>query len=78
VAERLAACLRDLAGLGHDHHLLVAHKGILRASLVLAFGWNMLGKLPVPYDGERALVYRLTADGGIAPLDTWHLRREPA
>lgn len=77
VTGRLAACLRDLTRLGRDH-LLVAHKGILRASLVLALGWDMLGKPPVAYDGELALIYRLAPDGGIALLDAWHLRREPA
>jgi probable phosphoglycerate mutase len=62
VADRLAACLRDLARDGADT-TLVAHKGILRAALVLALGWDMLGKPPVAYDGERALLFTLAADG---------------
>jgi broad specificity phosphatase PhoE len=62
VAARLAGCLRDLAAAGGDH-VLVTHKGVLRASLVLALGWDMLGKPPVRYEPERALVYRLGAAG---------------
>ena len=62
VAERLAGCLRDLAASGSDH-VLVTHKGVLRASLVLALGWDMLGKPPVRYEPERALVYELGATG---------------
>ena len=51
-----AACA-TLAATGRDH-VLVTHKGVLRASLVLALGWDMLGKPPVRYEPERALVYR--------------------
>lgn len=65
VAERLAHCLHDLAASGRDH-LLVTHKGVLRASLVLALGWDMLGKPPVRHEPEQALVYELGADGAIA------------
>jgi probable phosphoglycerate mutase len=62
VAERLSACLADLAATGRDH-LLVAHKGILRASLILALGWDMLGKPPVRFDPERALLFELSPAG---------------
>ena len=62
VAERLAACLHDVAATGCDH-ILLTHKGVLRASLVLAFGWNMLGKPPVRFEPERALIYELGATG---------------
>ena len=47
---------------GRDH-VLVTHKGVLRASLVLALGWDMLGKPPVRYEPERALIHELGADG---------------
>jgi probable phosphoglycerate mutase len=73
VAERLRACLRDLAGRGTDH-LLVTHKGILRASLILALGWEMRGKPPVRYDPERALVFRLDPSGAPTFLEAWPLR----
>ena len=62
VAERLAGCLRDIALSGSDH-VLVTHKGVLRASIVLALGWDMLGKPPVRYEPERALVYEPGATG---------------
>lgn len=55
VTERLAACLRALAAAPEDR-VLVAHKGVLRAALVLALGWDMRGKPPVAYVPERALI----------------------
>ena len=41
----------------------MTHKGVLRASIVLALGWDMLGKPPVRYEPERALVYELGRHG---------------
>jgi broad specificity phosphatase PhoE len=65
VAERLAGCLRELAATGRDH-VLVTHKGVLRASLVLAVGWDMRGKPPVRYEPEQALVYGVAPSGALA------------
>ena len=62
VAARLAACLRDLAAEPEDR-VLLAHKGVLRASLILALGWDMRGKPSVRYDPERALIFRLDGRG---------------
>ncbi|MFO1048985.1 MAG: histidine phosphatase family protein [Geminicoccaceae bacterium] len=62
VADRLREVLRGVAADGKDA-VIVAHKGILRASLVLACGWRMLGKPPVRYEPERALVFRVDANG---------------
>ena len=62
VAGRLGACLRSLTGTGRDM-VLVAHKGILRASLVLSHGWEMLDKPPVRYEPELALIHRLAPSG---------------
>jgi broad specificity phosphatase PhoE len=73
VAERLRACLRDLAGRSADH-LLVTHKGVLRASLILALGWEMRGKPPVRYDPERALVFELDPSGAPTLVASWPLR----
>ena len=56
--------LRDIAAVGRDT-VIVAHKGILRASLVLTCGWDMLGKAPVRYEPERALIHRIDASGAI-------------
>jgi probable phosphoglycerate mutase len=62
VALRLAGFLGDLAR-EDGPRLVVAHKGILRAALVLSLGWDMRGKPPVRYDPERALLRSLDEAG---------------
>jgi probable phosphoglycerate mutase len=62
VADRLAGFLRDLAQ-EDGECLVVAHKGVLRAALVLSLGWDMQGKPPVRYDPERALLLKLDDEG---------------
>ena len=62
VAERLAAFLQDLAATDRDH-VVITHKGVLRASLVLALDWDMLGKPPVRYEPELALIHTLKPSG---------------
>jgi broad specificity phosphatase PhoE len=62
VADRLTACLQELALTGRDH-VVITHKGVLRASLVLALGWDMLGKPPVRYEPEQALIHGLEPAG---------------
>ena len=62
VADRLREVLGSVATDGKDA-VIVTHKGILRASLVLACGWQMLGKPPLRYEPERALILRVGADG---------------
>lgn len=64
VAARLGSLVADLAADGRDR-VVIAHKGILRAALVLSTGWDMLGPPPVRYDPERALVLEL--ESGAAP-----------
>ncbi len=73
VAARLAGFLRDLAVEGEDR-LVVAHRGILRASLVLAFGWDMLGRPPVRIVDDVALEHELDSDGGLAFVRSVGLR----
>ena len=73
VADRLAACLRDLAAVGRDR-LIVTHKGVLRASLILALGWDMRGKPPVRYDPERALIHDLGPSGELTFVASLPLR----
>jgi probable phosphoglycerate mutase len=73
VAARLDDCLRDLAAEPRDR-VLITHKGILRASLVLALGWEMRGKPPVRYDPERALIFRLDDMGRASFLEAVPLR----
>jgi probable phosphoglycerate mutase len=77
VAERLRTCLADLAREGRDA-VIVAHKGVLRASLILATGWDMRGKPPVRFDPERALVHALDPTGRLDLLGAWKLREEGA
>jgi probable phosphoglycerate mutase len=62
VAARLSELLRELAATADDR-LLVTHKGVLRACLVLAFRWDMRGKPPVRLDPDQALTFRLDSTG---------------
>ncbi len=62
VAARLAAFLAERAARREDL-VAVAHKGVLRAALVLALGWTMEGKPPVRYGPERALVLEVDPVG---------------
>jgi probable phosphoglycerate mutase len=62
VAVRLAALLGELARTGADH-VVICHKGLLRASIVLACGWDMLGKPPVRIEDDHALVFHLSLEG---------------
>jgi broad specificity phosphatase PhoE len=64
VAARLATALREIALTGRDH-VLVTHKGVLRASLVLALDWDMLGKPPVRYEPELAVIHQLEPKGSL-------------
>ncbi len=75
VAERLAACLRELAATGSDL-VLVAHKGVMRASLVLALGWDMRTKPPVRFESDRGLIYQLGACGQLEYETVVPLRRD--
>jgi probable phosphoglycerate mutase len=59
---RLAALLVDLARTGTDH-VVICHKGLLRASIVLACGWDMLGKPPVRVEDDHALIFHLSPEG---------------
>ncbi len=62
VAARLAAFLGERAATREDL-VAVTHKGVLRAALVLAFGWDMQGRPPVRCDRERALTLELDPKG---------------
>jgi probable phosphoglycerate mutase len=44
----------------------VTHKGVIRAALSLATGWDMLGKPPVKLKWRAAHLFRLAADGSVA------------
>ena len=71
VRARLAALLADLAA-GPDA-ILVTHKGVIRAALSLASGWDMTGKPPLRLADDAALVLHGDACGRLA-LDRSVLR----
>jgi len=50
----------------------VTHKGVIRAIVAVACGWNMLGKPPVKLDWSAAQVLRLDPEGMPRP-ETWNL-----
>jgi probable phosphoglycerate mutase len=77
VAARLASFLRD-AGRTAGDMVVVAHKGILRASIVLALGWDMLGKPPVAIRDDWAFLHRLAPDGRLSFDRAVHLRPAPS
>ncbi len=62
VAGRLADLFRELAGIGRDH-LLVTHKGVRHAALVLACGWEMRDAPPLALADEVGLLLELDAEG---------------
>ncbi|GGE15893.1 hypothetical protein GCM10011390_38690 [Aureimonas endophytica] len=57
--------VRALAGLGAlgASHVIVTHKGVLRALLARALDWDMRGKAPVRLAPAAAQLFRLGADG---------------
>jgi broad specificity phosphatase PhoE len=61
VAGRLAGLARSLAG-GIGPVVAVTHKGVLRAALVLATGWDLRTRPPLGLERGDALA--LAVDGG--------------
>lgn len=62
VGLRLASLFAEIASSGRPH-VLVAHRGVQRAAMILAAGWDMRAKAPFDVDGHRALRLTLTAEG---------------
>ena len=62
VAARLGDLLRALAEDGGDR-LLITHKGVRRAALVLACGWRMTGRPPLRLADDAGLLLELDAEG---------------
>lgn len=71
VVARLASFL---VALPHDRPVVaVTHKGVMRAALVLATGWDMMRKAPVAPGRDQALVFEIAPGGtpalfGTSPL----------
>lgn len=76
VMARLQAVLCEVA-LQAKPAVLVAHKGVLRAAMVLATGWSMLGKPPLRLRQDRAVVGKLGAEGQLTNLSLVDLHRSP-
>lgn len=72
VAERLAGFFGRLAGFACDH-LLVTHKGVLRAALALATGWDLRTRPPLRLKGATALVLTLEPGGRVCAPEAWPL-----
>ena len=62
VMARLAPFLARLAAAG-EPAAAVAHKGVMRALLALATGWDFLGRAPARIDAGTALLFRLEGEG---------------
>ena len=52
----------------------ITHKGVIKATLGLARGWDLTGKAPVRLDWDRAHRFRFVADTGIFVLEEPNVR----
>jgi probable phosphoglycerate mutase len=64
VAVRLDAFLHDIAR-NRRPAAAVTHKGVIRAALALATGWDMRGKAPVKLAWDRAHFFTVAPGGGL-------------
>lgn len=62
VAARAATLLADMAAAGAPS-LAITHRGVIRAILAMATGWDMLGKPPAKLDWGSLHLFRLQPDG---------------
>jgi len=62
VQARIAPLLVELGGSGQDT-AAITHKGVIRAMLALATGWDMLGKPPYRLSWPAAHLFRLDRRG---------------
>jgi len=76
VQERLAAWLRERAALGRDTGA-VTHRGVLRAALGLATGWDFVGAPPLNLERDGVLLLHVEGDGQTS-LGPTGLSLEPA
>jgi broad specificity phosphatase PhoE len=68
VRARLVALLADLAAApGPSDVVCVTHKGVIRAALSLATGWDMRSKAPLRLAEDATLVLHADATGRIRP-----------
>lgn len=67
--RQVMARLAPWLAAGGPPRVLVTHKGVLRALLALATGWDFQGKPPAKIASGQALLLALAPDGGLALLD---------
>lgn len=65
VQHRLVALYAKLAIAGHDAGG-ISHKGVIRATLALATGWDMRGKPPVRLGWDRLQQFRVEKSGKLS------------
>jgi broad specificity phosphatase PhoE len=71
VRARLASLLADLTD---ARAVWVTHKGVIRAAVSLATGWDMRGKPPLRITSDAALVLRGDASGRFEPDGSFRLQ----
>jgi broad specificity phosphatase PhoE len=64
VRARVRSWLREVAEAGRPT-LAVTHRGVIRAILSDAFGWDMLGKPPAKLDWGAVHFFEVSAEGGL-------------
>lgn len=68
VMARLSDLLAEL-GAARTSAFVVTHKGVLRAALALATGWDMTHKPPIRLDSAALHLFSLDAQGAIALVE---------
>ena len=67
VQARLKTWFADIATPGRLV-TAITHKGVIRATLALAYGWDMLGKPPARLDWEAAHLFDADENGHVVPV----------
>jgi probable phosphoglycerate mutase len=65
VQQRLQHFFRHLAADGPSFAVCVTHKGIIRATLSLAIGWDMIDKPPIKLKWRAAHLFQIAPDGHV-------------
>ena len=65
VRQRLRSCLQNLAAEGQSH-VAITHKGVIRAALSLATGWDMTDKPPHRLRWDCAHAFNMNSTGCIS------------
>ena len=76
VQARIIDWARSAAVLSPPHVVAVTHKGVVKALMGLAHGWDLTGKSPVRLDWTRAHRFRFDPATGAFTLDEPNIRLE--